>query len=186
MQRNVNERQMKVQFENYFRQYFKPLCFYAMSLLKDEEAARDVVHDVFLSVWVHREEIDFERPMYPYLLNLIRNRALNWLAHTKVVIQHEEHMLQKGELLEEADDNGHEELVQQIMERIDHLPERCSEVMRLCFVECKSYKEIAALLGVSVNTVKTHITNGLKILREEFPASILLFLFLRMSEENIF
>lgn len=88
--------------------------------------------------------------------------------------------------MEEADDNGHEELVQQIMERIDHLPERCSEVMRLCFVECKSYKEIAALLGVSVNTVKTHVTNGLKILREEFPASILLFLFLRMSEENIF
>ena len=34
-------------------------------------------------------------------------------------------------------------------------------------------KEIAEILGVSVNTVKTHISLGLKILRKEFPASLL-------------
>ena len=39
--------------------------------------------------------------------------------------------------------------------------------------ECKKYKEIAEILGVSVNTVKTHISLGLKILRKEFPASLL-------------
>ena len=185
MQKSVDKRQIRLQFEDDFRQYFKPLCFYAMSLLKDNEVVRDVVHDVFLSAWMHRKEIDFERPMYPYLLNLVRNRALNWLAHSKIVVQHEERVLQRGELLEEIEDGNHEELIQQIMERINHLPERCGEVMRLCFVECKSYKEIATLLGVSVNTVKTHIANGLKVLREEFPTSILLFLFLRMTEENI-
>lgn len=62
------------------------------------------------------------------------------------------------------------------MDSIDRLPERCREVMRLCFVECKRYKEVAALLGISVNTVKSHISAGLKILRDEYPASLLLVL----------
>ncbi len=176
------EHEIEKQFENCFKQYFKPLCFYAMRLLKDEEVAKDVVHDVFLTVWKHRNSLDFSHTMYPYLLNLTRNNAFNYLAHLKV----EENYENKGTLQDCVDfagsDTEHEELIENIMKRIDQLPERCRIVMQLCFIECKRYKEVADMLDISVNTVKTHISTGLKILREEFPASLLFILFRRINK----
>lgn len=153
-----------------------------MSLVKDTEVARDIVHDVFLVVWNRRASIDFLQPMYPYLLSLTRNKALNYLTHLKVISRHEELQFQESEKQVSPDDEQHEELICNIVKRIDELPDRCGEVMRLCFIECKKYKEIADLLGISVNTVKTHITTGLKILRNEFPASLLYIFFLRKRE----
>lgn len=172
-----NEQEFKEQFEICFKQSFKPLCFYAMSFVKDDEVARDIVHDVFLSVWKRRADIDFSQPIYPYFLSLTRNCALNYLTHQRVKNRHEELQRKTGEWYMESNDSGHEELICRIVDRMDHLPDRCGEVMRLCFIECKKYKEIADLLNISVNTVKTHITTGLRTLRDEFPASSLLLSF---------
>lgn len=173
----VSEREFKLQFEDSFKRFFKSLCFHAMSFVKDEDIAKDIVHDVFLTTWTQRKKIDFSQPMLPYYLSLTRNRSLNYLDHLKVRTRHEKSELQKNLLYVETDYSEHEELIRQIMDRIDRLPDRCGEVMRLCFVECKKYKEIAEILGVSVNTVKTHISLGLKILKEEFPASLLFVFF---------
>jgi len=166
-------------FEVYFKAYFKSLCFYAMSFVKDNEAAKDVVHDVFLAVWNHREQIDFSQPIYPYLLSLVHNRSLNYLEHLKVKSIHQRYELQMAKKYLEPVTSGHEELIQRIMARIESLPDRCKEVMYLCFIECKKYKEIAEALNISVNTVKTHLSTGLRILREEFPPSLLVILFFR-------
>lgn len=174
---SVSECEIEKEFENCFKQFFKPLCFYAMRLLKDEEVAKDVVHDVFLSVWKHRKNIDFSRTMYPYFLSLTRNNSLNYLAHQKIKIDYENKGLLQGCVELGENDWEHEELICDIIQRIDKLPARCSVVMKMCFIECKHYKEIADSLGISVNTVKTHISTGLKILREEFPASLLFILF---------
>lgn len=176
----LSEKVFKKQFESCFKQYFKPLCFYAMSFVRDDEVAKDIVHDVFLLVWRHRLKIDFSQPMFPYFLSLTRNCSLNYLAHLKVKSRHEVFRSGVQEWSREPDYGEHEELIRNIIERIDHLPGRCAEVMRLCFVECKKYKEVADLLDISVNTVKTHVSAGLKILRNEFPASLLfIFLFRR-------
>ena len=169
----VSECEFKLQFEDSFKRFFKPLCFHAMSFVKDADIAKDIVHDVFLTTWTQREKIDFTQPMLPYYLSLTRNRSLNYLDHLKVRARHEENESYKNLLYAETDYSEHEELIRQIMNRINQLPDRCGEVMRLCFIECKKYKEIAEILGVSVNTVKTHISLGLKILRKEFPASML-------------
>lgn len=169
----LNEREFKLQFEDSFKRFFKPLCFHAMSFVKDEDAAKDIVHDVFLTVWTQRAKVDFTQPMLPYFLSLTRNRSLNYLDHLKVKARHEEKELQANPLYLDWENSEHEELIRDIMARIDNLPDRCGEVMRLCFIECKKYKEIAELLEISVNTVKTHLSLGLKILRSEFPASLL-------------
>lgn len=175
----TTEKEFEYRFEMCFKQYFKPLCFYAMSFIKDSEASKDIVHDVFLSIWNKRQHIDFSLPIYPYLLSLTHNRSINYLDHLRVKTNHLKQELQDAKIFTEPPTNGHEELIQNIMKRIGDLPERCKEVMYLCFIECKKYKEIAEILDISVNTVKTHLATGLKILREEFPPSLLVILFLR-------
>lgn len=174
---SLNDKEISKVFEDCFRQFFKPLCYYAMGFVKDGEAAKDLVHDAFLSAWTHRHEIDFSLPMYPYFLNLTRNNAINYLEHCEVRARYAASEMKKGEAFEMPALDNHEELIAKIIKRIDCLPGRCSEVMRLCFLEGKRYKEIADLLDISVNTVKTHISAGLKVLRDEFPPSLLLLFF---------
>ena len=86
----VSECEFKLQFEDSFKRFFKPLCFHAMSFVKDADIAKDIVHDVFLTTWTQREKIDFTQPMLPYYLSLTRNRSLNYLDHLKVRARHEE------------------------------------------------------------------------------------------------
>lgn len=169
-------RRLENEFEQLFKQNFKNLCSYAISYIRDEEIARDIVHDVFMVVWNKRQDLDFSEPMYPYLISLIRNRCINYLEHLKVEHKHKEKFnASPYEDLFEPEDN--EELINRIIRRMEELPEKCREVMRLCFMESKRYKEIAEQLDISVNTVKTHLSTGLKILRKDFSEQSLNFFY---------
>ena len=162
MERVQDNKQSSLVFEQLFKQHYRTLCFHAMSLVNDLDASKDIVHDVFLSLWYHRASIDFTRPVFPYLFSLTRNRALNYLEHKKIQNNHVRQHLADDPTYTLSDDSTREELLEHILARIELLPERCSQVMKLCFIECKKYKEIAEELNISVNTVKTHITTGLK------------------------
>ena len=105
----ISEREFKLQFEDSFKRFFKPLCFHAMSFVKDADIAKDIVHDVFLTTWAQRRKIDFTQPMLPYYLSLTRNRSLNYLDHLKVRARHEENESYKNLLYAETDYSEHEE-----------------------------------------------------------------------------
>jgi RNA polymerase sigma factor (sigma-70 family) len=49
-----------------------------------------------------------------------------------------------------------------LVDAIEALPERCREVMMLRHIEGLSYKEIAARLRISADTVKAHIVKGMR------------------------
>lgn len=172
----LKDRKLRVQFEELFKLHFNALCFYAMSFVKDREVARDTVHDVFMAVWDRRAYIDFEKSVYPYLVSLTRNRCINYLEHLKVEGKHISRQLAFGNLYDTMDDCGYEELLARIMKRVDELPDRCREVMYLCFVECRKHKEIADMLNISITTVRSHVATGLKALRRDFPDYNLLLL----------
>ena len=51
MERVQDNKQCSRVFEQLFKQHYRTLCFYAMSLVNDLDASKDIVHDVFLSLW---------------------------------------------------------------------------------------------------------------------------------------
>ena len=159
MDRVQDNKQCSRVFEQLFKQHYRTLCFYAMSLVNDLDASKDIVHDVFLSLWNHRSTIDFSRPVYPYLLSLTRNRALNYLEHKKIQNNHARQHLADDPTYTLSDDPTREELLERILSRIERLPERCSQVMKLSFIECKKYKEIAEELNITSGTLKNYISN---------------------------
>lgn len=182
MVHNLSDKEFRASFEMLFKQYFKRLCFYAMSFLKDEEMAKDIIHDVFIGLWNNRSSVDFGQPMLPYLLNLVRNRCFNSLEHRKVCEKYARYQLTGENAHSVAYDSDYDMLIESVIGRIDRLPAVCREVMRLCFLEGKKYKEVADLLGISVNTVKTHISSGLRAVRTDFPDSLIT-LFFQLSKK---
>ena len=71
------------------------------------------------------------------------------------------------------------ELLASIYAAINALPEKTRLVVTSVIVQNKKYKEAADELGVSVNTVKRLLSNGLKQLRKQFSDALVMFFFLR-------
>ncbi len=70
-------------FEKLFRSFFPSLMTFAKKILVDEDDAREVVHQVFISVWEKRQEIDLSQSLKSYLFTSVHNRSLNVIRDRK-------------------------------------------------------------------------------------------------------
>ena len=161
-------------FKGLFDAYFDKLYRYALRYLRSPEEAKDLVHDVFLQVWRHRQRIGLERDLRTYLYVTTRHHALDHLKHRKV----EERFVKKREgeassetadVLDAERDLETRELAATIQRAIDTLPPRQREVLRLRWQEHLSYEEIGRTMGISPKTVAIHLSRGLQHLRKALP-----------------
>lgn len=60
MQDVVSEKLTQESFEQSFHRYEKKLCRIAYSYLRDQDAARDAVNEIFTAAWRHREYIEIK------------------------------------------------------------------------------------------------------------------------------
>lgn len=164
---NSNMRQDASDFEALFRTHFRALCHFAFQLLRDEAFAKDIVQDAFVSYWNRREEVSSHpSAIRNFLYSSVRNASLNALRHTRVVNAYLER--QEADPAEEAEVEHamiRSEVLAHIYEAIESLPEACRRISRMGYLEGLKNREIAAQLGVSVNTVKTQKKRGLELLR---------------------
>lgn len=86
----------KASFDELFNRYFEQCFTYAVSLLKDPDAAEDVVQNVFLKLWTGRERLDSSKPVKSYLLTAVRNESISWLR-AKFVADRERRLVQEPE-----------------------------------------------------------------------------------------
>ena len=77
----------------------------------------------------------------------------------------------------ELDD--YEQRMARLNEKLEDLPEKQREVLMKCFVEGQTYKDVADEMGISVNSVKTHISRGLKFLRNELKEEMVMLFLLK-------
>ncbi|MBC5622888.1 MULTISPECIES: RNA polymerase sigma-70 factor [Butyricimonas] len=163
-------------FEDLFKSYFQDLMRFVCSYVNDEEVAKDIVHDVFFALLRNKKRLDVSYSMKSYLFTLARNYALNYLKHLRVVAMNEREV---SDLLENAGEElgVYEERLNRLNEKLAELPEKQREVLMKCFVEGRKYKDVADEMEISVNSLKTHISRGLKFLRNELREDVVLLMF---------
>ena len=155
-------------FEFFFKQYYSWLCSVSFSIIKDRDAAEDVVQELFTSLWNNKDSLSINGDIKYYLARAVKNRSLNYLRDKK----HFEEIDILGGELKLADNNAQKEmeyyeLMDSVQKVISDLPEKCREVFTLSRYEKKSYKEIAIYLKISEKTVENQISKALKILRKK-------------------
>lgn len=142
-------------FRCYYDLYYNTLCLFGLRMLKEEKVAEDVVQDVFVNLWKARETIESELHLKMYLYQSMRHRCLNYIRIKKL----EEDYREECALLESEDgfENAvvEEEVHRMVMEEIDSLPQEQRRVI-LLHLEGMNNIEIAEVMNISVNTVKTH------------------------------
>lgn len=154
-------------FERLFRAYFNSLIAYARRYIQDTTIAEDIIQDVFVNVWNRRKQLDPDKSIKSYLYASVKNRALNHLRRLE-----SDRKYHTSETLLTAIDLSPEEkwhrtvLVRSIESAVNQLPKKCREVFILSKYHQLTYKEIAQVLGLSVNTVETQMVRALKVVRK--------------------
>ena len=149
-------------FENVFREYYAPLTHYTYGILKDMEAAEEVVQDFFFVYWNNRHEIEIQTSLKSYLYQSVRNKALKIIRHENVKLNYAARFLEaEGSSRSESHPWELNELQALINEVLAHLPERCSRIFCMNRFEGLKYREIAEQLSVSVKTVEANMGKAL-------------------------
>ena len=143
------------------------LYAHAYKKLQDREEARDVVQEVFVTLWNKREVINAQLNLSGYLYTALRNAILNIFAHKEVRTRYTDSMA--VQYTNDYAPTDHRIRSQQLATLIDReiaaLPAKMQEVFVLSRKAHLSRKEISSQLEISEATVDRQIANALKILR---------------------
>jgi RNA polymerase sigma-70 factor (ECF subfamily) len=165
----------EVVFEELFRSHFKGLTHFAVTYVKDGEAAREIVQEAFLNLWEKRTGIDLSKPVKSYLATSVRNRCLNYLRDNK---KYSSDLLAIENAAEQPDKMVEAEIREKIAGSIGELPEKCREIFVLSRSENLKYQEIADRLQISVKTVEAQMSKALQHLRVRLTEYLTLILIL--------
>ena len=174
-------------FKQLFYNYFAPLVRYSISLIDDQDEAEDIVQDVLAHFWNSRHSINITSSVKSYLFTAVKYRSVNYLKHRILERNHNPYIVEFLENMagEEYVEEENEQ-VEKVKKALSALPEHCRLVFAKTVLEGKSYKEIAAELNISVNTVKSQVYKAHQSIRKyihETDGSVTL-LFLAFHKEK--
>lgn len=173
-----NQLAFSIVYKTYAAQTFS----LAFKYLLNKELAEDAVQNLFLKLWLKKEEIDETKPINRYLFTMLKNDLLNTLRDSKKNIYLLEDCLSM--VLELEDNSQNENLKQEQMNIIQQALEQLSPQRRKVF-EMKvsgkySNQEIADKLNLSINTIKFQYSQSLKQIRATVGELCLLLLYCMM------
>ena len=142
----------------------KSLYFYCNAILKSNDQAEDVVQESFISLWKMVSDLPTLLSIRAFLYKTARNASLDVLKHQQIVEKHKAALAIEWQ--EESLDAKmiEEELLGQLYQAIEKLPEGCAQVFRMSMTGM-SNQEIADTLSISINTVKTQKQRAIQALR---------------------
>lgn len=158
-----DERDLKFIYDKYSLQVFN----FSFLLLKDTGWSEDVVQEVFVKLWNNRSKLDPNGHLLPYLYVLTKRVSLNKLRDIKAFSPSFEHLWNN---ISRLSDCSHEKLIAKELsdyldQMLNQLPDRQREVFKLSRFEGFTHQQIAEELKISPNTVKNHMIQALKAIR---------------------
>jgi RNA polymerase sigma-70 factor (ECF subfamily) len=159
---------------------FTPVLYtHGYKFLRDHDEVKDVIQDLFMSIWNKRNEIQLSSSLSAYLYSAAKNRILDRIAYNDVRSRYEASLqgfIDQGHWA--TDQKVRENELQLLIEQeIKALPAKMREVFELSRRDHLSYKQIAEQLDISDKTVKKHVSTAIKVLRVKLRSIHILFYF---------
>jgi len=153
-------------FDALYHKYHNAVFANIFKLIRQQEAAEDVLQDVFTALWVNRKKIDRERSVAGWLFVVSYNKAIKYLhkAVREKILFHQETGLE----IAASPDREIEQVEYQfslINEAIENLPPQKKKVFTLCKLEGMTYEEAARVMGISPHTVKEYVSAASKFVK---------------------
>lgn len=158
----------KSDLKKIFNTYYEALVSYGCRFLSLRDECEDLVQDIFVELWEKDLSFPDTVSLKVYLYKATRNKCFNFIKHSKVKDKYAANNIQ---LLEDdslfLEQILEEEIVRQLHRAIELLPDRKKEIIKLSLIGHPNV-EIAAILGIKLQTVKTLKSQSYTILRSQF------------------
>lgn len=149
---------------------FRPLVFRtALAITNDQEAASDLLQDVFLRLYRFADRIDPERPIEPWLYRMTANLSYTWIKRSRRWLRPLEDLAewltgsvknQPYEMVERMDD------WERVQQAVAYLPLPQRIVIVMYYLNDLSLQEISEVIDVPVGTVKSRLHYGRQSLKK--------------------
>jgi len=151
-------------FTSIFKEYIQSLNNYLYYKTGDKNMAQDLAQEAFSKLWQNCASVAFASAK-GYVFKTANNLMLNQFEHKKVVLKFQQiprtdRSNESPEFLLEE-----KEFKEQLENAISQLPEKQRVVFLMSRIDKKTYKEIAAVLGISKQAVEKRIYKALDTLR---------------------
>jgi len=147
-------------FDIIYRKYSKKLYRFAYSIIKVKPDAEGIVHEVFIKVWEKRNRIDEYLSFESYLFTITYNTTISFIrkkVKENKYIEYVKLMQNPSIQSKTIPEIEYNELKDKSEKIINLLPARQKQIYKLSREDGLTYKEIAAKIDISVNTVETHM-----------------------------
>ncbi|SMF14755.1 RNA polymerase sigma-70 factor, ECF subfamily [Tistlia consotensis] len=136
---------------------------FARGLLRDVEAADDLVQDCIVRALTKEALYDPERSLRAWLFTLLRNLFVSRLRSAR--LRHERPLEEGDAEPGVAAGQTEQVLARQMLALLQRLPAEQREVLLLVSVEELTYRETAEILGIPPGTVMSRLARGREALR---------------------
>jgi RNA polymerase sigma-70 factor (ECF subfamily) len=160
-------------FTELFNRYWNKLLAIAYNLIQDKSAAKEIVQELFVSLWNRRLHVQIDN-VNSYLATAVKFSVFKEIERRKR--RRELEIARFGQADQAALDDKLEQLFikEYLAGLLEQLPEKCALVVNYSKIQDMSNAEIAHKLNISEKTVEGHLTKGLKAIRAHLKASGLL------------
>lgn len=155
-------------FDELYMRYAPKVFLFASGLLKNENDAEDLTHDIFVKIWEHRVVIANVRSFQDYLFRMVKNASFDLISHKKVSEAYAcNEKIDASGIFENdvLDGISSKDLLLLINIALEKMPEHRRAIFKMSRIDGMSYKEIAAALGIKEKAVEYNISVVIRELR---------------------
>ena len=152
-------------FHLLYNTYYLPLCIYSIKISNSIEDSKDIVQNFFINFWVNDVHLRIKGELHNYLYGAIYKATLRKLEEKRFLPLEDMEEVSYSPIDEHYDEEDIRQKHRMLQAAIDNLPAKERECIYKIIYDRKSYQETADELGLSINTVKTHMQRAIKQLR---------------------
>lgn len=154
-------------YEVLFKRFYKLLTIHAFYILDDEMEAEDVVQLLFSEIWERKLYNNIHSSVKSYLQMAVKNRCLKILQKRNTSRKHLEQYTYANIEAEEEYQYEEYENYGDLRKFLEDLPKQRKQAFQLVHIHEKKYKDAAEEMGISINSVKTHLKLAVKELQKK-------------------
>ncbi|MGY3212873.1 RNA polymerase sigma factor [Mucilaginibacter sp. HD30] len=160
----------KSAFGQLYHNYRVRLYHNILKMIKSDEGAEEILQELFVKIWLNRQNLDPERSFKAYLFKISENLVYDFFRRAALNRKRESHlaMVASGEVNNVERYIYFKESSLLVNQAIENLPPRRKEIYKLCKIDGKSYQEVSHSLGISISTINEHIVKATKAVRKFF------------------
>lgn len=152
-------------FEQLVKKYQKMILAHTLRLLKDMDKAKDAAQEAFVRAYENIRKFKLGRPFRPWIYKIATNICYDMIKKDSKVTRLKYEPVMESESY--LDRMIRKEQVTRLVRAVKQLPDKYKEAIDGYYFKRLSYRELAFEMNIPINTVKTRLRRGKKMLRDE-------------------